>query len=37
MKDRFGPRFGESTIGSGDPVLSADVVKGDISLTLAKP
>jgi hypothetical protein len=37
MKDRFGPRFGESTIGSGDPVLSADVVKGDISLTVGKP
>jgi hypothetical protein len=37
MTDRFGPRFGESTIGRGDPVLSADVVKGDISLTVAKP
>ena len=37
MKDRFGPRFGESTLGSGDPVLSADVVKGDISLTVGKP
>jgi len=32
MKDRFGPRFGESTIGTGDPVLSMDVVKGDITL-----
>jgi len=37
MKDRFGPRFGEATLGSGDPVLSADVVKGDISLTVGKP
>jgi hypothetical protein len=37
MKDRFGPRFGETTLGTGDPVLSADVVKGDISLTVAKP
>ena len=36
MKDRFGPRFGESTLGSGDPVLSADVVKGDISLSVRK-
>jgi len=32
MKDRFGPRFGETTLGSGDPVLSADVVKGDIAI-----
>jgi hypothetical protein len=37
MKDQFGPRFGESTLGSGDPVLSMDVVKGDISLTVGKP
>jgi hypothetical protein len=37
MKDRFGPRFGESTLGTGDSVLSADVVKGDISLTVGKP
>lgn len=36
MKDRFGPRFGEATIGSGDPVLSMDVVKGDISLAVGK-
>ena len=30
MKDTFGPRFGETTIGSGEPVMSVDVVKGDI-------
>ena len=36
MKDRFGPRFGETTIGSGEPVLSMDVVKGDISLTVGR-
>jgi hypothetical protein len=36
MKDRVGPRFGESTLGSGDPVLSMDVVKGDISVTVEK-
>jgi hypothetical protein len=30
MKDKFGPRFGETTLGTGDPVMSADVVKGDI-------
>ncbi len=36
MKDRFGPRFGETTIGSGDPVMSIDVVKGDIALTVGR-
>jgi hypothetical protein len=33
-KDRFGPRFGEATLGSGDPVLSMDVVKGDITIAV---
>lgn len=33
-KDRFGPRFGETTLGTGDPVLSMDVVKGDIAITV---
>ena len=32
MKDKFGPRFGEATIGSGEPVLSIDVVRGDIAI-----
>ena len=36
LKDRFGPRFGEATLGSGDPVLSIDVVKGDISIAVDK-
>ena len=36
MKDRFGPRFGETTIGSGDPVMSIDVVKGDITIAVGK-
>lgn len=36
MKDRFGPRFGETTLGSADPVLSMDVVKGDIGLTVSR-
>jgi len=31
-KDQFGPRFGEATIGSGDPVMSMDVVNGDIAI-----
>ncbi len=36
MKDKFGPRFGETTIGSGDPVMSIDVVKGDITIAVGK-
>jgi hypothetical protein len=35
-KDQFGPRFGETTIGDGDPVMSMDVVTGDIAITVAK-
>ena len=34
MKDQFGPRFGETTIGEGEPVMSLDVVKGDIAITV---
>jgi hypothetical protein len=37
MKETFGPRFGEATIGGGDPVLSLDVVTGDIAITVGKP
>jgi hypothetical protein len=36
MKDKFGPRFGETTLGTGDPVMSIDVVKGDIAITTGK-
>jgi hypothetical protein len=36
MKDKFGPRFGEATLGSGEPVLSIDVVTGDISILIEK-
>jgi hypothetical protein len=36
IKDQFGPRFGESTLGTGNPLLSADVVKGDITLSVLK-
>lgn len=36
MRDGFGPRFGEATIGSGDPVMSLDVVKGDIAIRVDK-
>jgi hypothetical protein len=34
MKDKFGPRFGETTIGNGDPVMSIDVVKGNIAIVV---
>jgi hypothetical protein len=36
MKDKFGPRFGETTLGTGEPVMSVDVVKGDIAITVAR-
>lgn len=35
LKDQFGPRFGETTLGTGDPVMSLDVVKGDIAISVA--
>jgi hypothetical protein len=28
----FGPRFGEATLGKGEPVISIDVVNGDIRI-----
>lgn len=36
MKDQFGPRFGETTLGTGEPVMSLDVVKGDIAITVGR-
>jgi hypothetical protein len=36
LKDQFGPRFGETTIGAGDPVMSLDVVKGDITIGVSR-
>jgi hypothetical protein len=35
-KDQFGPRFGETTLGAGDPVMSIDVVKGDIAIRVGR-
>ena len=32
MKDSWGPRWGEATIGKGEPVISLDVVTGTIDL-----
>jgi hypothetical protein len=34
--DKFGPRFAEATIGAGDPVMSLDVVKGDIKIATGR-
>lgn len=33
MKDQWGPRFGEATLGRGTPVISLDVVTGRIAIT----
>jgi hypothetical protein len=32
MKDTWGPRWGEATIGKGEPVISLDVITGTIEL-----
>jgi DUF4097 and DUF4098 domain-containing protein YvlB len=32
-KDRVGPRFAEATLGRGDPLVSIDVVTGNITIT----
>lgn len=31
-RDEWGPRWGEATLGSGEPVISLDVVTGDIQI-----
>ncbi len=36
MKDRFGPKFGEATLGSGEPVISLDAVYGDVQIRIEK-
>jgi hypothetical protein len=37
MKDTWGPRWGETTLGKGEPVISLDVVTGRIEITTHKP
>jgi hypothetical protein len=32
MKETWGPRFGEATIGKGEPVISLDVITGTIEI-----
>jgi DUF4097 and DUF4098 domain-containing protein YvlB len=35
LKQRWGPRFGEATLGNGEPVISIDVVNGNVAITVA--
>jgi hypothetical protein len=35
-RERWGPRWAEATIGDGQPVLSVDVVNGDIAIRVAQ-
>ena len=34
-REAFGPRFGEATLGNGEPVVSIDVITGDIVIASA--
>lgn len=36
MREGWGPRFGEATLGSGGPVISIDVVNGDVVIRLPR-
>jgi hypothetical protein len=36
MKDTWGPRWGEATLGRGEPVISVDVVNGRIEIHAPK-
>jgi hypothetical protein len=36
MKETFGPRFGEATLGKGEPVISLDAVYGDVVIRVEK-
>ena len=33
MKDTWGPRWGEATLGKGEPVISIDVITGTIQIS----
>lgn len=35
MQDTWGPRWGEATIGAGEPVISIDVITGRIAITVS--
>jgi hypothetical protein len=32
MRDTWGPRWGEATLGTGEPVISIDVVTGTVEI-----
>ena len=34
MRDTWGPRWGETTLGNGEPVISLDVITGAIAITV---
>jgi hypothetical protein len=34
-RQRWGPRFAEATLGSGEPVVSIDAVNGNVAITVA--
>jgi DUF4097 and DUF4098 domain-containing protein YvlB len=36
-RERWGPRWGEATLGTGEPVISIDVVNGNISIESERP
>lgn len=36
LKEQWGPRFGEATIGNGEPVISLDTVTGDIQIKIER-
>lgn len=36
MKDTWGPRWGETTLGTGKPVISIDIITGKIEIELAR-
>jgi len=36
-RERWGPRFGEATLGTGEPLISIDVVNGKITIAVVKP
>ena len=37
IRNTWGPRWGEATLGKGDPVISVDVVNGNIRISIARP
>lgn len=34
-RERWGPRFGEATLGKGEPLISIDVVNGNVAIKVA--